>query len=118
MILNEDTFDVIAIKCYDNPSCNGIEEYLKDIKRYSYLQKLFKKRKKGKHFNIKLALNHIIILYNLFGYKNTDFLFFKIKEEYWEYLIPFLVFLNYFPNNINLENIKYDEILFKELKEL
>ena len=104
MVLNEDTFPVIAMKYYDNPSCSGVTEFYDDLKRFQYIQKLFKRKHKNKFFNSNLALNHMITLYNLFGQKATELLFFKIEKEYWPYLKTFIVFLNYMPDRIQLNN--------------
>lgn len=118
MILNDETFNIIAIKCYDNPHCTGLKEYQEDIKIFNYVRKLLRKRSKGKYLNVKLTLNHIIVLYNLFGYKTTDLLFYKIDKSYLKYLIPFLIFLDYFPNSLNIDDYEYDEEILNQLKEL
>ena len=41
--LTEDNFVLYAMKFYDNPSCKGLTEFKDDLKRFSYLKKLFKK---------------------------------------------------------------------------
>ena len=44
----------------------------------------------------RLIINHIVILYNLFGPEAaTKMLFFKIEKKFWTQLKTFLVFLNY-----------------------
>lgn len=96
--LNEDNFEFYAAKCYDNPSCSGKDEFLDDLKRFKYLKRLFKKQYSGETQRERLILNHIIVLYNLFGpVATTKMLFFKIGKEYWSQLKTFLVFLNYMP---------------------
>lgn len=122
MELNDDNFVMIAYKYYDNPSCEGITEFLEDIKKFKYLQKLFKKKLDNKKFNIKLTLNHIITVYNIFGIKATEMLFFKIDTKYWSYLMSFVVFLNCMPERITINGIVYtmndipsDEPILKEL---
>ena len=49
-----------AIKHYHNPSCEGINEFYDDMKRFKYIKRLFRKQRtfKGKvavepHHNIK-----------------------------------------------------------------
>lgn len=104
MVLTNETFPVFAMKNYDNPVCTGIDEFNEDIRKFNYIQKLLKRKHHGKKVNISLILNHIITVYNLFGVNSTVFLFFKIKEEYWHILKPFLVYLNYRPDNIRIND--------------
>jgi len=112
--LSEETFSLYAIKFYDNPHCRGMSEFYDDLKRFRYLKRLFRKYKAGKGLKERLVLNHIIILYNLFGVEaTTKMLFFKIERRYWSQLKSFLYFLNYIPIGpiiINQEVIEIYEI--------
>jgi len=112
--LSEETFSLYAIKFYDNPHCRGMSEFYDDLKRFRYLKRLFRKYKAGKGLKERLVLNHIIILYNLFGVEaTTKMLFFKIERKYWSQLKSFLYFLNYIPIGpiiINQEVIEIYEI--------
>jgi hypothetical protein len=112
--LSEETFSLYAIKFYDNPHCKGMSEFHDDLKRFRYLKRLFRKYKAGKGLKERLVLNHIIILYNLFGVEaTTKMLFFKIERKYWSQLKSFLYFLNYIPIGpiiINQEVIEIYEI--------
>lgn len=101
--LTEDTFVMYAIKHYDNTSCKGMNEFLDDLKRFKYLKRLFRKYSAGKGLKERLILNHLIILYNLFGAEAaTRMLFFKIENKFWGQLKTFLVFLNYMPADVYL----------------
>lgn len=112
--LSEETFSLYAIKFYDNPHCKGMAEFHDDLKRFRYLKRLFRKYQAGKGLKERLILNHIIILYNLFGVEaTTKMLFFKIERRYWSQLKSFLYFLNYIPIGpimINQEVIELYEI--------
>jgi hypothetical protein len=85
------------MKHYDNPSCSGIAEFNDDLKRFRYLKRLFKKYKAGSGLKERLILNHIVVLYNLFGASTVKMLFFKIDVKHWSQLKTFLVFLSYMP---------------------
>ena len=91
-----------------------MSEFHNDLKRFRYLKRLFRKYKAGKGLKERLVLNHIIILYNLFGVEaTTKMLFFKIERKYWSQLKSFLYFLNYIPIGpiiINQEVIEIYEI--------
>lgn len=99
--LNDENFEFYAAKFYDNPSCIGKDEFLDDLKRFKYLKRLFKKESYGESQRERLILNHVIVLYNLFGPDaTTKMLFFKIDKTYWSQLKTFLVFLNFMPLKI------------------
>lgn len=99
--LNDENFEFYAARFYDNPHCSGKDEFLDDLKRFKYLKRLFKKQAAGQPQRERLILNHIIILYNLFGPDaTTKMLFHKIDKAQWGQLKTFLVFLNYMPLKI------------------
>ena len=96
--LTEDNFLLYAIKNYDNANCKGMDEFLDDMKRFKYLKRLLRKYVAGKGLKERLILNHIIVIYNLFGIEAaTKMLFFKIDKKFWSQLKTFLVFLNFMP---------------------
>ena len=108
-----DNFTMYAIKHYDNPSCKGMDEFLDDLKRFKYIKRLLIKHTGGKELKERLILNHIIVLYNLFGIEAaTKMLFIKIEKKFWSQLKTFLVFLNFMPIKIivskNIEIIESD----------
>ena len=68
------------------------------MNRIKYLRRLFKRYSTQSDMNHRLILNHLIALYNVFESRHlTRMLFYKCYE-YLEYLKPFLVFLNQWPN--------------------
>ena len=96
--LTEENFAIYAMKFYDNPSCKGMVEFEDDLKRFRYLKRLFRKYTAGKGLKERLIVNHLVVLYNLFGTEaTTRMLFFKIEKKYWSQLKTFLVFLNVMP---------------------
>jgi hypothetical protein len=103
MKLTESTFLVYAMNCYDNPACHDVLEFEEDLKRFQYLRKLFNRYQQFGELRERLILNHLIVLYNIFGYQATDMLFMKL-DNYHEYLKPFVEYLNHMP-----EYIKYND---------
>ena len=95
--LNDDNFLIFAIKNYQNPSCTGMQELEDDLKRFKYLKRLFNRYKKTGDANERLIINHLILLFNVFGTAATSMLFFKLEERFWSDLKTFLVFLNRLP---------------------
>jgi hypothetical protein len=124
MILTESTFLLFAAKHYENPHCQDELEFEEDLKRFQYLRKLFNKYKQCGELKERLILNHLIIIYNVFGPSATDMLFMKL-EDYHDCLKPFVVYLNYMPGYIQYEgkyvfseNILSDDYITEILKRI
>ena len=95
--LNEDTFLLFAIKHYENPQAVTKEDFDEDLKRFKYLKRLLKRYVRGGALRTHLIINHLIILYNVFGEAATPLLFFKLEREYWGILKTVLLYLNKYP---------------------
>lgn len=95
--LNDDNFLVYAIKNYQSTGSVGLTDIQEDLKRFKYLKRLFNRYHKTGQISEQLILNHLIILYNVFGKAATDMLFYKLEQEYWSDLKTFLVFLYRMP---------------------
>ena len=116
--LTLDNIMMFAMKHYDNPSCVDKKEFLDDMKRFKYLKRLFRKYDTSKVLKIRLILNHIIVLANVFGVDaSSTLLFFKLDKKHWPMLKTFLVYLNYMPEN-DLKDIATDLKILKELREI
>ena len=112
--LNDDNFMIYAMKCYVTTHCI-MSEFESDMKRTKYLKKLFRRYKSSTFLKDRLILNHIILLYNVFGVEGaTRILFYKIDECDYDILKTFLVYLNYMPQRvlgIRGENIESSNIM-------
>ena len=98
--LTPENINMFAMKHYDNPSCVDEQEFLDDMKRFKYLKRLFRKYDTSKDLKMRLIINHIIVLANVFGVDAaTTLLFFKIEKSHWPILKAFLIFLRYMPEN-------------------
>ena len=104
MRLAESTFLLFASKHYDNPQCSDISEFEEDLKRFQYLRKLFGRYRQDDDLKERLILNHLIIIYNVFGPEATNMLFMRL-HEYHEYLKPFVEYLNFMPEFIMYEDV-------------
>lgn len=121
--LNENNFLLFAMHHYDNPQCHSMQEFEEDMKKFLYLKKLIGRYKNGGELRERLILNHIIVLYNIFGIAATRMLFYKIEEAHWDVLITFLLYLNRMPEtipeyNIKLSDIKLDETVIDVLRKI
>jgi len=111
--LNEETFLIYAMKCYESPNCI-MSEFDGDLKKTKYLKRLFRRYKSTRKLKERLILNHIISLSNVFGPEPTvRILFYKVDEKDYDILKTFLIYLNLVPEvvwNIRGKNIKTDDI--------
>ena len=121
--LTEDNFLVYAMHHYDNPQCHSIAEFEEDLKKILYLKKLLSRYKNNNELRERLILNHIIVLYNIFGEAATNMLFYKIEKSCWDVLVTFLVYLDRMPETlpqygITLSEIKLDETVIATLRKI
>jgi hypothetical protein len=121
--LDESNFLVYAMHHYDNPQCHSIAEFEEDLKKILYLKKLLSRYKNNDELRERLILNHIIVLYNIFGEAATNMLFYKIEKSCWDVLVTFLVYLDRMPEKIPqygivLSEIKLDETVITTLRKL
>jgi hypothetical protein len=115
-----------AMKAYTSPHY-VMSEFEGDLKRTKYLKRLFRRYKITKSLKERLVLNHLILLYNVFGVEPaTRILFFRIDEVDYDVLKTFLTYLNYMPDfvkgingkDILSSNIPIDMDVANILKEI
>jgi hypothetical protein len=101
-----------------------MSEFEEDLKRFQYLRKLFSRYRQENELKERLILNHLIVLFNVFGLQATNMLFMRL-HEYHEYLKPFVEYLNYMPQLIayedvviNADSIDSDFLIVERLKEI
>lgn len=112
--ISDSTFLLIAMHHYDNPQCTNIAEFEEDLKRFGYLKKLFGRYKDNGDLKERLIINHLIVLYNLFGVVTTELLFFKIDKQHWDVLVTFLHFLNKMPDEVPEFGIKFEDVILDD----
>jgi hypothetical protein len=112
--LSEDNFVLYAMHNYDNPQCHSVQEFEEDLKRFLYIKKLFTRYRTNNELRERLILNHVIILYNVFGEAATKMLFYKIDKRYWDILATTLLYLNRMPEQIPDSDVKLSDIPLDE----
>lgn len=121
--LTENNFLLYAMHHYDNPQCHSLDEFEEDLRKFLYLKKLLSRYKKDGELRERLILNHIIVLYNVFGDATTNMLFYKIDKECWDTLATFLLYLERMPEKIpghptELIDIALDEHVISVLRKI
>jgi hypothetical protein len=99
--LTNDNILMYAMKHYENPHAQGVHEFTEDFDRIKYVKRLFKRYQLKGVLKERLILNHIIIVYNVFGVEAaTRILFFRLESDLWPILKTFLIFLDFLPERI------------------
>mgnify|MGYP006087014769 CR=1 FL=1 len=107
--LSKDNILLYAMKAYDKPNCI-MGEFNEDMKRFNYLKRLFKRYRKLGEIKQQLVLNHLIVIYNVFGTEvATRLLFYKISKEDYSALKTYLLLINCMPDRI--KGVKGQDIL-------
>ncbi len=100
--ISESNFTIYAMRNYENPHCIDQKEFQDDIKRIKYIKRLLNRFAATGDLKERLLLNHIILLYNVFGCEAaTRMLFYKIDTNLWPSLKTFLIFLGYMPERVS-----------------
>ena len=115
--LNEGNYILFAMKHYENPHCVTRDDFDEDMKRFKYLKRLLKRYVRSGPLMTHLIINHLIILYNVFGEAATPLLFFKLEREYWCILKTILIYLNKYPIGM-LPNLEDDPDIAEELAKI
>lgn len=111
--LNSENILIFAIKAYDKPNML-LSEFKEDYKRFHYLKKLFKRYRKCGDLKEQLILNHILVLYNVFGVEvATRLLFFKMAKEDYSMLKTYLLYLSCMPETIH--SIRGQDIISSDI---
>lgn len=111
--LTSENILMYAMKAYDKPNCI-MSEFKEDMKRFNYLKRLFKRYRKLGELREQLVLNHLVVLYNVFGPEvATRLLFYKMSKDDYSALKTYLLFLSCMPERVR--GIKGHDILSSEI---
>jgi hypothetical protein len=111
--LTNDNIMIFAMKAYDKPNCI-MSEFKEDMKRFNYLKRLFKRYRKLNELREQLVLNHLVVLYNVFGPEvATRLLFFQMSKDDYPALKTYLLFLSCMPEKV--KGIKGHDIISSEI---
>ena len=98
--LTEKNLLLYAAKHYSNPTFSDIEDFHEDLKRFKYIKRLLNRYLETDDLSERLILNHLIVIFNMFGIEAAlNILDLKLEEKHWPVVKPFLIFLKYIKNN-------------------
>ncbi len=111
--MTSENFLLYAVKAYDKPNCI-MSEFKEDMKRFNYLKRLFRRYRKMDDLRERLVINHLVVVYNVFGVDvATRMLFYKMSKDDYSALKTYLIFLNYMPAVVH--GIKGQNIISSEI---
>jgi hypothetical protein len=111
--LTPENITLYAVKAYDKPNCI-MSEFKEDMKRFNYVKRLLLRYRKFDELRERLVLNHLVVIYNVFGPEPaTRILFYRIPKEDWSALKTYLLFLSYMPDMV--KSIKGQEIISSDI---
>ncbi len=121
--LNANNWAIYAVKAWKESEKVTTKELNKDLKTFSYIGKSLKKFYKTNDINIRIILNQIIKLNNVFGIvESARMLFFYWEDpSYHSAIKTLLIYLNTLPKSIpevDLFKIDLDERLIKILESI
>ena len=118
--LNENNYMLFAIKFYDNPHALTKEEFEDDLKRIKYVKRLLKRYKNTGVLKTHLILNHLTVLFNVFGEAAVPLLFYNLEEDLWPAIKSFLMFLQRIPDypKSHIHGIPEDQTCMDELQSI
>ncbi len=102
--LTEENLHLYAAKHYYNPKYIDAEEFTEELKRFKYIKRLLNRYLETGKLSERLILNHLVIMFNVFGMEaGLNILELKLHEKHWRLINPFLVFLNAINDHSELE---------------
>ena len=118
--LNAENFLFFAMKHYYNPQSVTYDDFQEDLMRFKYLKRLFGRYIKTGVLRNHLILNHLIVLFNVFGDATIRLLVYKLEKQYWDILKTYLVYLNRYPEEGcgTLDYVEIDPQVSKLLTEI
>jgi hypothetical protein len=116
--LTESNLFLYAAKHYYNPRYIDAEEFEEDLKRFTYIKRLLNRYEDTGKLSERLILNHLIVVFNVFGIEPAlKLLEFKLNVNQWTYIKPFLIFLRYIEND-QYTNIEMDQQVIEALRKI
>jgi len=108
--VDESNFLLYAAKHYTNPHCYDTVEFYEDLNRFKYIKRLLNKYDETGDLKERLIINHLTVVYNVFGVEaGTRLLFLKLKGHLHS-IKPFLILMGTLPDvvtKIGFEGIDY-----------
>jgi len=126
--VDETNFLLYAARHYDNPHCYDTVEFYEDLNRFKYVKRLLNKYQESGELKERLIINHLTVIYNVFGaIAGTRLLFLKLQGQH-HLIKPFLILMGTCPDivegiglegkNIHTSDIIMDPYVVETLRKI
>ena len=115
--LNDDNYLLFAIKFYENPHAVTREDFEDDLKKIKYVKRLLRRYLNNNILKTHLILNHLTVLFNVFGDAAVPLLFYNLDEDMWSPIKSFLVFSGKLKSE-EVGEIALDEYCLEQLENI
>ena len=95
--INDDNYLLFTIKYYENPHAVTRDDFEDDLKKIKYVKRLLRRYQNTNVLKTHLILNHLTVLFNVFGDAAVPLLFFNLERDLWSSIKAFLIFLGKLP---------------------
>ena len=118
--LNDDNYLLFAIKFYENPHALTRDDFEDDLKKIKYVKRLLRRYHNTNTLKTHLILNHLTVLFNVFGDAAVPLLFFNLERDLWSSIKSFLVFLHKLPEfpRSEIDDIELDQYCLDQLENI
>ena len=118
--LNDDNYLLFAIKYYENPHAVTREDFEDDLKKIKYVKRLLRRYQNTNVLKTHLILNHLTVLFNVFGDAAVPLLFYNLERDLWSSIKAFLVFLGKLPEfpRSEIDEITIDQYCVDQLENI
>ena len=117
--INKDNYMTFAAENYVNPQSVTMTDFTMDMKKIVYIKRLLSRYFSGGELKVNLIVNHIIVLFNLFGEAALPLMMYKMEEKYWSAIKTFTMYLSKFPSDYeeSFVDVKLDHVINTKLNE-
>jgi hypothetical protein len=113
--VDETNFLLYAAKHYDNPHCYDTIEFYEDLNRFKYIKRLLNKYQESGEIKERLIINHLTVIYNVFGaVAGTRLLFLKLNDQL-PMIKPFLLLFGTCPDIVEAIGIEGKDIYTSDI---
>lgn len=115
--LTDENYIGIAMHQYDNIQCNTLDEFQNDLYRIVCIKKLVDKYIVSGNINLRLLINHVMILHNCFGFLAVDLLRLRLEDKHYPIVKVILVFLKFMESDY-WNDVIDDSKIFNEIRRI
>lgn len=117
-LLEEDLVRFAAKHYYSPKGKIDPDEFYDDLKRFKYVKRLLNRYLETGKLSERLLLNHIIVIFNVFGnYASIRIFALKLDDEHWPVIKPFISYLNHLRDG-QLKDIQSDPKVIEKLRKI